>query len=157
MGTVGKQTTAQKCDAHGIEAVCERIAGCATLQVIADGIGISKGSLIVWLATHPDQYARAREAQADKMADDILTIADEEVTMVKRSKHQPGATEDDDMGDVEVCFDPTAVARNRLRVDARKWLASKMAPKRYGEKIDVEHSGGVEITSIERKIVRPPD
>lgn len=37
--------------------------------------------------------------------------------------------------------DPTSVARNRLRVDARKWLASKMAPKKYGDKIEAVHTG----------------
>src|ERR1700676_5035469 len=30
-----------------------------------------------------------------------------------------------------------------LRVDARKWLMAKMAPKRYGDKLDVAHSGGL--------------
>ena len=34
-----------------------------------------------------------------------------------------------------------AVARSRLRIDARKWLASKLAPKKYGDKIDATLSG----------------
>ena len=34
-----------------------------------------------------------------------------------------------------------AVARSRLRIDARKWLASKLAPKKYGDKIDATPSG----------------
>jgi len=34
-----------------------------------------------------------------------------------------------------------AVARSRLRIDARKWLASKLAPKKYGDKVAAELSG----------------
>ena len=85
------------------------------------------------------QYARAREAQAETMAEEILAIADEECTTVRADKH--GSRGDDRSGDVEVVFDATAVARNRLRVDARKWLLSKMAPKKYGDKIQAEHTG----------------
>ena len=117
-------TTAQKLDAIGIAAICERVANCETLQKIADSAGVSKGSLITWLAGHADQYTRAREAQADVLAEDLLAIADED-TATTRS-----------MGDdvVVVVFDSTAVARNRLRVDARKWLAGKMNAKKYGDR-----------------------
>lgn len=59
--------------------------------------------------------------------------------MVRADKH--GSKDDDGSGNTEVLFDATAVARNRLRVDARKWLASRMAPKKYGDKIQAEHSG----------------
>lgn len=38
-----------------------------------------------------------------------------------------------------------AVDRSRLRVDTIKWYASKIAKKRYGDKIEVEHSGSIEI------------
>ena len=61
------------------------------------------------------QYARARDAQMDAMAEDILLIADEE------------NAED--------------TQRAKLRIDTRKWLMSKMAPKKYGDKVMNEHSG----------------
>lgn len=138
-----------KLDALGIEAICERISDCETLQSIADSAGVSKGTLITWLGGYPDQYARARDAQADKLAEDILAIADEEVTMVRRSKHQYGAKPEDDTeeNEVEVVFDPTAVARNRLRVDARKWLAGKMAPKKYGDKVETTLAGSLRVVT----------
>lgn len=91
-----------------------------------------------------EHYARAKEEQADTLADEIIDISDEADTVVK------------DMGDglTAVVFDSTAVARNRLRVDARKWVASKLKPKKYGEKIQQEHSGNVGFgLSINR---RPP-
>ncbi len=43
--------------------------------------------------------------------------------------------------DVAVVFDATAVARNRLRVDTRKWIAARILPKRYGDKVQQEHTG----------------
>lgn len=72
------------------------------------------------------------------MAEDILAIADEECTTVRASKHGMDGGAD---GMQEVVFDATAVARNRLRVDARKWLASKLAPKKYGDKVLNEVTG----------------
>ncbi len=113
-----------KLDAIGIESVCEQVSECKTLQVIADEAGVSKGTLITWLGNYPDQYARAREAQADKLAEDILAIADD-------GRNDTYQTEDGEQTNHDV------IARSRLRVDARKWLASKMAPKKYGEKLAV--------------------
>ena len=34
-------------------------------------------------------------------------------------------------------FDGEHVQRARLRIDSRKWLMSKMAPKKYGDRIEV--------------------
>lgn len=93
-----------------------------------------------------EQYARARELQADRMAEEILDIADEQCTMVRADKH---ATKDDDGdGNTEVVFDAVAVQRNRLRVDARKWLASKMAPKKYGEQIGIGKAAGLDALTV---------
>ena len=42
------------------------------------------------------------------------------------------------------------VQRSKLRVDARKWLLSKIAPKQYGEKQAVEHSGAIGVLTQEQ-------
>lgn len=77
------------------------------------------------------KYAMSREAQAERMADEIVSIADEtEVTSVVTPE-----------GVVDFRLDATAVARNRLRVDARKWVASKLLPKKYGDKVMQELTG----------------
>lgn len=128
--TAPKLTTAQRLDAVGIDAICTRIADCKALHVIATEFEMSAGSLIVWLDKYPEHYARAKAAQADRMAEDILAIADEVAVTTKY-----------DGEDVQIVMDSTAVARNRLRVDARKWLASKMLPKKYGDKVTQEHTG----------------
>lgn len=126
------------------DAICEGIAEGRSLRSICQDEAMpNKATVFRWLADEErkefrDQYACAREAQADALFDEVLEIADEEVTMVKRSKH---GAQDDEEAEVEVVFDPTAVARNRLRVDARKWMAGKLRPKVYGEKIQTEHSG----------------
>ena len=133
--------TAELLDSIGIDAICEQVSECVTLRVIAESAGVSKGSLISWLANHPDQYARARESQADKLAEDLLQIADD------------GLNDTYLDADGNVKTDQDVIARSRLRVDARKWLAGKMAPKKYGDKIETTHSGSLTITKIEREIV----
>lgn len=130
-----------------ITTVLDELAAGASLISVCKQDGLpSFTTFMRWLAEEGeagdrlrDQYARAREIQAEVIAEDILTIADEECTMVKADKH--GSRDDDGDGNTEVVFDSTAVQRNRLRVDARKWLLSKMAPKKYGDKIQAEHSG----------------
>lgn len=37
--------------------------------------------------------------------------------------------------------DQDVIARSRLRVDTRKWMLARMAPKKYGERITQEHTG----------------
>ena len=128
-----------------VQSICAQIANCVPLRTIAAQEGMpSVSTMMAWLADSSkpeflEQYARAREAQADTMAEDILVIADEECTMVRADKH--GSKDEDGQGNTEVVFDATAVARNKLRVDARKWLASKMAPKKYGDKVQAELTG----------------
>lgn len=111
--------------------VCDRLADGESLRSICQDPDMpTKAAVFRWLGANQefaDQYARARETQADSLFDDILVIAD---------------TEDD-------------AAKARVRIDARKWMAGKMRPKVYGDKIGVEHSGGVAITGVEVSLVRP--
>lgn len=108
----------------------------------------SVAAIFEWLHTTPEfaeQYARARSEQADALADEILAISDE--------KPAPIQTED---GPV---FDPGFHQQQRLRVDARKWVASKLKPKKYGEKLAAEltgtDGGPIQHQAVERRIVDP--
>ena len=76
-----------------------------------------------------EQYARARESQADKLAEDLLQIADDGLNDTYTDSDGNKRTDQD------------VIARSRLRVDARKWLAGKMAPKKYGDRQIVEGPG----------------
>lgn len=120
-----KQTTAQMLDAIGEEVVLTRIANCEFIHKIAESYGVSATSLHTWLDGRPEMYARARERQADKLVSDMLQIADD------------GANDTyvDEEGNTKT--DQDVVARSRLRIEARKWLAGKMNAKRYGDKLDI--------------------
>ena len=84
-------------------------------------------------ARHEDfahQYARAREEQADRLFEECLAIADDttdDVVMVADGKG----------GQVER-VNHENIQRSRLRVDTRKWMAGKLAPKKYGDRIITE-------------------
>lgn len=109
------------------DIICERLAEGESLRAICREDAMpAKATVFRWLTLHAefaDQYARARQEQAETLADEIVSISDEEFTTTKQ------------FGDeTQVVYDSTAVARNRLRVDARKWVASKLKPKTYGDR-----------------------
>ena len=111
------------------DAICELIADGRSLREICRRDDMPSTSTVCkWLAEQQlfsEQYARAREAQADTLFDDVLAIADQ---------YDTGADKED----------PDTIQRARLRIDARKWMAGKLQPKKYGEKfvgeLDVRHS-----------------
>jgi hypothetical protein len=84
-----------------------------------------------------NSYTRAREDQADTLADEIVSIADD-ATHDTTTNPETGYE----------CANTEWLARSRLRVDARKWVAAKLKPKKYGDKLDVEakHTGNVILT-----------
>lgn len=73
------------------------------------------------------RYARACELRADSIFEDILDIADDSSGDVKINK------------DGEEYLDNEFVQRSRLRVEARKWIVSKLNPKKYGDKQETTH------------------
>lgn len=96
------------------------------LVSICQEIGINPDTVYTWLKDKQgfsDKYARAREDQADLLADEIISIAD------------------DNSRDAEAFVGGNHVNRARLQIDARKWKASKLAPKKYGDKMDVTSNG----------------
>lgn len=111
------------------DAICESlIEGVSLRKTCLRNDMPSAGTVCRWLALHQDfreQYARAREAQADTLADEILDISDD--------------GSNDFMGDDEK-YNGDAVQRSKLRVDSRKWLAAKMLPKKYGDATTVKHA-----------------
>ena len=94
-----------------------------------------------------DQYARARELLYAVWADEILEIADDGttdyITKVGRNGHEYEAV------------DQEHIQRSRLRVDARKWLLSKLMPKQFGDKVQHDYDGEVavkhDITALPNK------
>ena len=124
------------------DLICERIAKGESLRdICADDEMPARSTVFKWLDENKafsDQYVRAREAQADLLAEEIIQIADD------------GAN-DTYVTDSGEAVNHDVIARSRLRVDARKWMASKLAPKKYGDKVTNEHvgaNGGEIVTRI---------
>ena len=119
------------------EAICERLASGHSLREICRAEDMPHISTVFrWMEANEgfrERYARAREAQAHNMADELLEIADD-----ARNDWMDRAKED---GTVDTVLNSEHVQRSRLRVDSRKWLLSKMLPKVYGDKVQTEGPG----------------
>ena len=111
------------------DSICLRIIeGESLTQMCREEEMPSKFTVLRWLGIYPEfssQYARAREAQQDTLADQAREIA---------AKATPE--------DVNVA---------RLQVDVIKWHTSKLAPKKYGDK--VQHSGDEENPILIKRVV----
>jgi hypothetical protein len=115
-----------------VDKICERIStssdGLRTICKDKDMPSIF--SIVKWLNEKEEfsiQYARAKELQADFMVDEIIEIADT-CKEGKKTIEKPGGIEIT-TGDM--------VERSRLMIESRKWLSSKLKPKKYGDKLDV--------------------
>lgn len=115
-------------------------------------------TLFNWMRIYPEflqQYARAKEESADALSDEMLEIADDgRNDWMKRNA-------EDDAGWVA---NGENVQRSRVRIDTRKWLASKLKPKKYGDKVDMTHAGpdggAIKTESVVELVsrgVKPPD
>jgi hypothetical protein len=123
--------------------ICRRIAIGEPLTSIVNTKGMpALHTIYDWLnegkktTFRPDflhDYARAKQDAGDTLAAEIIAIADD--------RGGDTVSTVDDNGNVTVRSDSVAVQRDRLRVDARKWYASKLAPKKYGDKIVQELTG----------------
>lgn len=94
------------------DSICERIAEGESLRMICEAEGMPhRLTVIRWLAAHPEfatKHAHAREAQSELMDEKIEIVAND-------------------------CTPENAPAA-RVKIDAYKWRAAKLAPKRFGDK-----------------------
>lgn len=131
--------------------ICERIADGESLRSICDDEDMpARSTVFRWLGENEafrSQYSYAREAQADALFDEILSIADTPVLGEKTKTDAEGNTEVT-TGDM--------IEHRRLQIDARKWMAAKLRPKKYGDKIEVAGDASSPLhTVIEHRIVDP--
>lgn len=116
------------------DLICERIAthgvGLKKLCEMYDDMP-EKITIRRWCLKYPQfrsQYAQAKSLQIETLIDEIIDIADDATydTIVNEQGKQ-------------VC-NSELIARSKIRIDTRKWLASKLAPKLYGlDPIGIEH------------------
>lgn len=128
------------------DTICSLIAEGQSLRSICSSDDMpDKSTVFRWLAQHAafrDQYTHSRAMQADAMAEDILDIADDGTNDYITKSNADGSTYE--------AVNSEHIQRSRLRVDARKWLMSKMAPKKYGEKLDLNVEGTLQTATDEQ-------
>lgn len=109
------------CDSKGLRRLCQEHEHWP-----------ARANIYKWLRKYPefrDQYTQAKEHQIEALVDEILEIADD-------TSHDTIIKVDNDGNEREVC-NSEWINRSRLRIEARKWFACKLAPKIYGDKHEV--------------------
>lgn len=121
--TAKKQTrppvARNKCDAFGLERICELIVSGASMTSIAAGIGVHISTLIEWSEDDPQRSARMREARQhsgriwDEKAEEVILVAADkfELDKAKELAHH------------------------------YRWRAKAISPREYGERVTQEHTG----------------
>jgi hypothetical protein len=115
--------------------ICAELAQGKSLRSVCKQKGMPDAATVFrWLGSNEEfceQYARAKEESADALVEEMLDIADDQ------DEHPQS---------------------RRVRIDTRKWISSKLKPKKYGDKIT--HSGDednpIKIDKIERVILDNP-
>lgn len=112
------------------DQICEELAIGRSLRSVCGDEGMPTVKTIFnWFRKYPEflqQYARAKEESADAMAEEILDLSDGAISVIKGGPEKKSS----------------ALAQAvRLQVDTRKWIMSKMKPKKYGDKLDVTSGG----------------
>jgi hypothetical protein len=95
------------------------------LNICADEHMPAWSTLCGWKRRNPEfaaAYARARETSAEMLEEQALARA-------------MNATAED-------------AHAARLEVDALKWAAAKRAPRQYGDKVNLDHGGKIDVTSL---------
>lgn len=108
-------------------------------------------SVLKWLREKPEfltQYEKAKEEQADALAEEMLDIADDGSNDWMEKTGKDGES-------IGWQVNGEHVQRSRLRLDTRKWIASKLKPKKYGDKITTEHTGEINIGKMLAAIDEP--
>ena len=113
------------------EKICDKIATSAVgLHQACKENDLHPSNFYRWIAENEklrDKYTQARDVQADLLADQIIQLADDK-------SHDTQAGEFGEVGNA------AAIQRSRLQVEARKWIAAKLKPKKYGDKVEVDQT-----------------
>lgn len=116
-----------------IDEFCGYVCKGGHMAKFCEERGLKYTTMQEWIWKNPDRtarYERAREERADYLFDEIVAIADESCVETKYEGEE-----------IKLVLDATAIARNRLRVDTRKWAAAKLRPRTYGDKTVTELTG----------------
>ena len=130
------------------DVICIMLSEGMSLREIlrSDTTGVlpAQSTVYEWLLRHPsfaEQYARAREEQADTLADETVQIADE--------RPEVNEFRDKNTGEVlSIDLSSAYIQWQKNRIEARKWTAMKLKPKKYGDRVALEGvEGGAPIAT----------
>jgi len=119
-----------------------------------EAAGVPQSTFCRWVdedAELAEQYARAREDLIERLANETMAIADQAFAEIEEqelnAKGEPVVVKRKIAVDVQ---------RAKLQVDTRKWLLSKLAPKKYGDKLELtgDPDRPLAIQKIERVVVK---
>lgn len=117
------------------EKILDRLAATGSLRRVCAELHVSRNSIIPWVVDNTngfgDAYARAKDQGIDMLVEETLDIADDGSNDYMKGKDGPQ-------------LDSEHIQRSKIRVETRRWLAERMAPRRYGLKqgLDVTNSDG---------------
>lgn len=100
---------------YGLDAICRDIADRKTLTAISEDLGVSVGSLLTWIESDSERSARVREARAA-----TASLWDEQAEV-----------------EIRAASDPLQLAKARELAFHYRWRATKIAPREYGDKVEV--------------------
>jgi hypothetical protein len=125
-------------DDADLAALCDHIAIGKSLRSWTKKAGFDHSTVLRWLRADPEgrlkAYREARLLQTDVQMDTLIDLADEPVPSDEHGR-----------------MDSAAVNDKRLRIDTRKWIASKMHPAVYGDKVGIDASVTANLADL------PPD
>ena len=112
------------------DVICERLASGESMRTISKAEGMpAMSTMFLWLREHKEfseQDAKAKEEGVDALVEELLDIADDGSNdwMETNDEDNPGYR-----------FNGEPYQRSRLRIDTRKWIASKLKAKKYGDQL----------------------
>jgi hypothetical protein len=133
------------------DRICARLAAGESMRTVCKDEDLpSAQTLFSWMRVYPEfleQYARAKEESADALVEETLDIADNGTNDWMEKNNAEGDC-------IGYTLNGEHVQRSRLRVETRKWMASKLKPKKYGEKVQTEHALADSLTALLTQIAQ---
>lgn len=107
------------------ESICVQVSDGLSLRQIAAKYDCSAGAILKWVTETPElceRYARARDSASDLFELEIIEAA--------------------------MSCGPETASADRVKIDALKWVAARRSPKKYGDRVQNEHSGSIQLTDM---------
>lgn len=115
----------------------EMMTGRSLRSILKDPGMPPRKTIYQWIVKDKEkgnQYAIASDIRADEIFDEILNIADsvdDDIIILDNGKE---------------AVNKSVIMRDTLRINSRKWILSKMNPKKYGDRIEIDNKHEIKDT-----------